>query len=92
MKVASSRAFRLARLHRAVTERIRIVRRLELSSEARHAETYTEHAQILRNILRRRTDQAVLLLRAHIDGAKSAVRRITLHRLAVVREGALARR
>ena len=80
----------LARLHHGVTERIRIVRRLEMESESRHAETYSEHAQILRSILRRRADQAVLLLRAHIDGANSAVRRITLHRLAVVRECANA--
>jgi DNA-binding GntR family transcriptional regulator len=77
----------LARTHQGVTERIRIVRRLELQNQARHDDTYAEHAQILRAILRRRVDQAVLLLKAHIDGARRAVRGITLHRLAALNRG-----
>src|SRR5207342_3518589 len=55
------------RCHRDVTERIRILRRLDFTEPDRIAATYQEHGQILRTILRRRADQAVLLLRAHIE-------------------------
>jgi DNA-binding GntR family transcriptional regulator len=79
----------LARMHREVTERIRVVRRLEFGMPERIRQTYAEHAQILRAILRRKTDQAQLLLKAHIEMAKAEVRKITLHKLATVRsEGA----
>ncbi len=41
--------------------------------------TYTEHTQILRAVLRRKTDQAILLLKAHIEESKVEVRKISLH-------------
>lgn len=78
----------LARVHREVTERIRIVRRLEFTMPERIARTYAEHAQILRAILRRKTDAATLLLRTHIELARAEVRKITLHKLALAREAA----
>ena len=43
--------------------------------------TYTEHAQILRAVLRRKADQAILLLKAHIEESKVEVRKISLHKL-----------
>ena len=43
--------------------------------------TYTEHAQILRAVLRRKTDQATLLLKVHIEESKVEVRKISLHKL-----------
>ena len=43
--------------------------------------TYDEHGQILRAVIRRRADQAVLLLRSHIEASKSEVRKLTLHNL-----------
>jgi DNA-binding GntR family transcriptional regulator len=78
----------LARVHREVTERIRIVRRLEFTMPERIRQTYTEHAQILRAILRRKADAAALLLRTHIELARAEVRKITLHKLALARESA----
>jgi DNA-binding GntR family transcriptional regulator len=71
----------IARVHRDLTERIRIVRRLDFTEAPRIDATYDEHAQILRCIIRRRADQVSLLLRSHIEASKSVVRRITLHRL-----------
>jgi DNA-binding GntR family transcriptional regulator len=71
----------LTRVHREVTERIRIIRRLDFTSAERTETTYDEHAQILRAITSRQADQAVLLLRTHIDISKAEVRKITLHRL-----------
>jgi DNA-binding GntR family transcriptional regulator len=81
MLVAASGNPELARIHRNVSERIRIIRRLDFTHAARIDATYDEHAQILRNVLRRRVDQAHLLLRSHIDASKAVVRQITLHRL-----------
>jgi len=75
----------VARCHREVTERIRVVRRLDFTQAYRIDKTYEEHAQILRAIIRRRTDEAVRLLRTHIEASKAEVRKITLHRLYTAR-------
>ncbi len=71
----------LARVHADVTEKIRVIRRLDFLKEQRIAATYEEHAKLLRQILRHRADQAVMLLRAHITHSKQEVRKITLHML-----------
>jgi DNA-binding GntR family transcriptional regulator len=77
----------VARCHREVTERIRIIRRLDFTQAHRIDKTYDEHAQILRAILRRRADEAKRLLRSHIEASKAEVRKITLHRLYSARAG-----
>lgn len=71
----------LARVHADITERIRVIRRLDFMYPERIRSTYTEHAQILRAILRRKADQATLLLKAHIEESKTEVRKISLHKL-----------
>jgi DNA-binding GntR family transcriptional regulator len=71
----------LARIHQSITERIRIVRRLDFTHPERIVYTYLEHGQILRAILGRRSARAVQLLRSHIETSKSEVRKISLHRL-----------
>ena len=71
----------MTRLHRDVTERIRIIRRLDFTQPRRIDSTYDEHAQILRHIMARRRNQAEILLRAHIESSKAEVRKITLHML-----------
>jgi len=71
----------VARVHWDVTERIRIVRRLDFTRGDRIEATYTEHGKILRAILQRKLDQAQMLLRAHIEQSKAEVRKITLHTL-----------
>jgi DNA-binding GntR family transcriptional regulator len=87
--VAAAGNAELARLHREVAERIRIVRRLEFGVPERIRQTYAEHAQILRAVLRRKSDQSQLLVKAHIGVAQAEVRKITLHKLASVRADAL---
>jgi DNA-binding GntR family transcriptional regulator len=76
----------VSRCHREVTERIRVLRRLDFTEPDRITATYQEHGQILRTILRRRADQAVLLLRAHIETSKAEVRKISLHQLYAARK------
>jgi DNA-binding GntR family transcriptional regulator len=71
----------VARVHQDVTERIRIVRRLDFTRADRIEATYLEHGKILRAVLQRKADQAQMLLRAHIDQSKAEVRKITLHTL-----------
>jgi DNA-binding GntR family transcriptional regulator len=71
----------MARVHWDVTERIRIIRRLDFTRPDRIEATYTEHAKILRAVIQRKADQAQLLLKSHIDQSKAEVRKITLHTL-----------
>jgi DNA-binding GntR family transcriptional regulator len=71
----------MARVHWDVTERIRIVRRLDFTREDRIEATYQEHGKILRNIIQRRTEPALMVLRGHIGQSQVEVRKITLHAL-----------
>jgi DNA-binding GntR family transcriptional regulator len=71
----------LARVHQSITERIRIVRRLDFTHPERIVYTYIEHGQILRAVLARRSARAVELLRNHIEASKAEVHKISLHRL-----------
>lgn len=75
----------IARVHRAATERIRIVRRLDFTQPERIARTYAEHGAILEAILARDAGRATTLLQAHIGDSQAAVRKITLHRLYATR-------
>ena len=78
----------LARVHWDVTERIRIVRRLDFTRADRIQATYDEHAKILRQILQRKAATAQALLKAHIEQSKTEVRKITLATLHEARQGA----
>lgn len=71
----------MLRAHQELTEKIRIIRRLDFLKENRIAATYDEHAKILRLIMRRKSTEAVILLRSHITQSKNEVRKITLHML-----------
>lgn len=71
----------MARVHWDVTERIRIVRRLDFTRDDRIEATYQEHAKILRSIIQRKADPALLMLRSHIAQSQAEVRKITLHAL-----------
>jgi DNA-binding GntR family transcriptional regulator len=89
--VAAAGNAEMARVHRDVTDRIRIIRRLDFTQQARIDATYDEHAKILKAIQRKRGDQAALLLRAHIETSQAEVRKITLHQVHLARVGALAK-
>lgn len=75
----------MARVHRDITDRIRIIRRLDFTKTPRIEATYEEHADILRAILAGRGDQATRLLRAHIAASQAEVRKITLHQVFLAR-------
>ena len=48
----------MAQVHRDVTEKIRIVRRLDFTKDFRIDATYEEHGAILSAVLARRADEA----------------------------------
>jgi DNA-binding GntR family transcriptional regulator len=85
--VAAAGNAEMARVHRDVTDRIRIIRRLDFTKQARIDVTYDEHAKILKAIQRKRGDQAAMLLRAHIETSQAEVRKITLHQVHLARTG-----
>lgn len=80
----------IARVHRAATERIRIVRRLDFTQPDRIRKTYEEHGAILSAVLAGDAAQAVRLLQSHIQESQAAVRNITLHRLYSTRQARAA--
>ncbi|KGS12098.1 GntR family transcriptional regulator, partial [Pseudomonas coronafaciens] len=69
--VAASGNLEMARIHQEVTERIRIVRRLDFFKSARIEHTYLEHAAILNALQARKRDEALLLLRSHVEISKT---------------------
>lgn len=83
--VAAAGNREMARIHGEVTERIRIVRRLDFTKPERIDFTYEEHARILQAILHSDSEQAQQLLCAHIEVSAAEVRTITLHMLHTAR-------
>ncbi|WP_035058084.1 GntR family transcriptional regulator [Andreprevotia chitinilytica] len=88
--VAAAGNAEMARIHRDVTEKIRPIRRLDFTKPYRVDVTYSEHGLILGAVLKRRTDDAQRMLRAHIEESKAEVRKITLHMLHDARQRAHA--
>src|SRR5580692_11654568 len=74
------------RVHWDVTERIRIVRRLDFTKPARIRATYEEHSSILRALRRRAFEDAANQLSAHIALSQVEARKITLFRLQSARQ------
>ena len=87
--VAATGNAEMLRVHNEVTERIRIVRRLDFLKPHRTSATYDEHATMLNLIERNRVTEAIILLRAHITQSKLEVRKITLSMLAAARDSKL---
>lgn len=79
--VASAGNREMARIHAELTEKIRIIRRLDFTRDDRVDATYQEHAQILQAIFQQRTEEAQRILTNHIAVSKAEVRKITLHML-----------
>jgi DNA-binding GntR family transcriptional regulator len=66
-----------------LTERIRIIRRLDFIDPDRIAAAFDEHAKILAMLTARKAQSAEMLMRAHINASRTEIRHITLHRLAL---------
>jgi DNA-binding GntR family transcriptional regulator len=84
--MASTGNAEMVRVHNDVTERIRIVRRLDFLKPHRTSATYDEHSTMLHLIERKRLTEASILLRAHITQSKLEVRKITVSMLDAARD------
>lgn len=76
----------MLRVHADITERIRLIRRLDFVKPARIEATYDEHAAIVRAITLRRADEAQRLMRAHAQQSQLEARHITHDLLRQARE------
>jgi DNA-binding GntR family transcriptional regulator len=79
----------MLKTHSEITERIKIVRRLDFTKNDRINSTYDEHGQIIKAILSGRAAEAQRLLKAHIEQSKIEVRKITLGMLQDARKQAV---
>jgi DNA-binding GntR family transcriptional regulator len=84
--VAAAGNGEMTRIHTELTEKIRIVRRLDFLKKDRVLATYQEHGKILEMINRRRLTEARTLLSAHITQSRLEVRKITLWMMAEARQ------
>ena len=87
--VKASGNVEMLKTHAEITERIKIVRRLDFTKNNRINDTYDEHGQIIKAIMAGRAAEAQRLLKAHIEQSKIEVRKITLGMLQDARKQAV---
>lgn len=71
----------MARIHLEITEKIRIIRRLDFTKPDRIKMTYFEHQKILDLIFSNMLDEALAAITAHIEQSRDEVQKITLKML-----------
>jgi len=71
----------MAKIHSEISEKIRIIRRLDFSKDYRVTATYAEHQQILRGLLEQDAAFCLSILDAHIRHSRNEVKKITLEML-----------
>ncbi|MDO8693180.1 MAG: GntR family transcriptional regulator [Sheuella sp.] len=76
--VTASGNAEIVRTHGEITERIRLVRRLDFTQQNRIVDTFHEHTAILKSILNQDNQLAQDLIRQHVQASKAKVREITL--------------
>jgi DNA-binding GntR family transcriptional regulator len=74
----------MIRIHADLTERIRIIRRLDFITPKRIEAAYDEHARILGALKARSLSSAEPLIKAHISASHAEIKNITLSRLNLV--------
>lgn len=73
----------MSRTFAEITDRIRIIRRVDFVSERRIEETYDEHAEIIRALLAKEFGTAEQLIRRHIDRSREEIRKITVYSMSI---------
>ena len=79
--VAAAGNREMTRIHREISDRLRIIRRLDFTRNDRVDATYVEHAQILDAIRRGDAETAANDLARHIRISQQAVKEITMERI-----------
>ncbi|WCT73088.1 GntR family transcriptional regulator [Sphingomonas naphthae] len=75
----------MLRTYDRLTDRIRVIRRLDFVRSDRIAATYAEHSAILRAIEAGQAARAERLIRGHIGQSRIEIRKITLHQISRAR-------
>ncbi len=89
--VAASGNSEFARVHAEVTDRIRIVRRLDFTQHARIVATFREHASMLSSLRERAFSKAAEQLARHIECSRDEARKLTLLKLQSARQNLAVR-
>lgn len=76
VRLANNQA--MLRTFAEITDKIRVIRRLDFASMQRISTTYDEHASILNSITSRDRDGTEFLLRRHIENSREEIRKITV--------------
>ncbi len=79
--VAASKNSEFTRVHMEVTEKIRIVRRLDFTQRSRIAATYKEHASMIAGLRQGAFSAAADQLATHIEVSRVEARKLTLLKL-----------
>lgn len=79
--VASSKNTEFVRVHLEVSEKIRIVRRLDFTQRSRITATYQEHASMVEALRNRAFSKAADQLATHIEVSRVEARKLTLLKL-----------
>ncbi len=79
--VAAAGNREMTAIHREITERLRVIRRLDFTRPDRIDATYREHGEILKALADNNPGEAAEKLTAHIRNSQSAVREITMERI-----------
>lgn len=87
--VAAAGNREMTRIHREITERLRIIRRLDFTRDDRVDATYNEHAEILDALRHGHAPEAANMMARHIRVSQEAVKEITMEK---IREAAAAHR
>lgn len=87
--VAAAGNDEMTQVHQRITDRLRIIRRLDFTRPDRIDATYHEHAEILEALLSNNPGEAAEKMTAHIRTSQEAVKDISLER---IREVALYHR
>lgn len=87
--VAAAGNDEMTQVHQRITDRLRIIRRLDFTRPDRIDATYEEHAEILNALLANNPGEAAEKMTAHIRTSQEAVKDISLDR---IREVALYHR
>lgn len=87
--VAAAGNDEMTQVHQRITDRLRIIRRLDFTRPDRIDATYREHAEILEALLANNPGEAAEKMTAHIRTSQEAVKDISLER---IREVALYHR
>ena len=79
--VAAAGNDEMTQVHQRITDRLRIVRRLDFTRPDRIDATYREHAEILQALIANNPGEAAEKMTAHIRTSQEAVKGISLERI-----------